>query len=174
MTDLHLWFLPLIPFAGFLVNGMLGRRLPKAVVTAVALVAAAIPLVQVGVVVAKFGALTLPHVETWGTWIAAGAFHADFSFQLDQLTLMMLCVVTGVGFLIHVYSVGYMAEEEGYWRFFAYMNLFMFFMLGLVLAENFLLHVCGLGGRGAGVVSADRVLLPPRLGGECRQEGVHR
>ncbi len=72
----------------------------------------------------------------------------DFSFQLDQLSLVMLCVVTGVGFLIHVYSVGYMSDDPSYWRFFAYMNLFLFFMLTLVLAENFLLMFVGWEGVG--------------------------
>ncbi|MGA7521792.1 MAG: NADH-quinone oxidoreductase subunit L [Acidobacteriaceae bacterium] len=148
MTDLHLWILPIIPFAGFLVNGLLGRRAPKPVVTAVALIGSLLPALWVSAIVVRFGSLTLPHVETWGTWIASGALHADFSFQLDQLTLVMLCVVTGVGFLIHVYSVGYMAEEEGYWRFFAYMNLFLFFMLTLVLADNFLLMFVGWEGVG--------------------------
>ncbi|MGC2497929.1 MAG: NADH-quinone oxidoreductase subunit L [Acidobacteriaceae bacterium] len=148
MTDLHLWLLPIIPFAGFLVNGLVGRRAPKPVVTAVALIGSLLPALWVLNIVVHFGSLTLPHVETYGTWIAAGAFHADFSFQLDQLTLVMLCVVTGVGFLIHVYSVGYMAEEEGYWRFFAYMNLFLFFMLTLVLAQNFLLMFVGWEGVG--------------------------
>ncbi len=146
--DLHLWLIPLVPFAGFLVNGLLGRKLPKAVVTTIALIASLIPAVQVAGIVTKFSSLTLPHVEHLGTWIASGSFHADFTFQLDQLTLVMLCVVTGVGFLIHVYSVGYMAEEEGYWRFFAYMNLFLFFMLTLVLAENFLLMFVGWEGVG--------------------------
>jgi len=148
MTDLHLWLIPLVPFAGFLVNGLLGRKAPKPVVSAVALIGALIPMLQVSALVWNYHALTLPHVETLGAWIAAGAFHADFSFLLDQLTLVMLCVVTGVGFLIHVYSVGYMAEEEGYWRFFAYMNLFLFFMLTLVLAENFLLMFVGWEGVG--------------------------
>jgi NADH-quinone oxidoreductase subunit L len=148
MTDLHLWLIPLVPVAGFLVNGLLGRKFPKALVTAVALVAALVPLVQVAFIAATFRSLTLPHIETVGTWIQAGSFHANFSFQLDQLTLVMLCVVTGVGFLIHVYSVGYMGEEEGYWRFFAYMNLFLFFMLTLVLAENFLLMFVGWEGVG--------------------------
>jgi NADH-quinone oxidoreductase subunit L len=72
----------------------------------------------------------------------------DFSLAVDHLTLIMLTVVTGVGFLIHVYSVGYMAHEEGYWRFFAYLNLFMFFMLVLVLAANFLLLFVGWEGVG--------------------------
>ncbi len=148
MTDLHLWLIPIVPFAGFLVNGLVGRKFPKALVTAVALVASVIPLIQVATIVAGFSSLTLPHIENLGVWIRAGVFHADFSFQLDQLTLVMLCVVTGVGFLIHVYSVGYMAEEEGYWRFFAYMNLFLFFMLTLVLAENFLLMFVGWEGVG--------------------------
>ena len=81
-------------------------------------------------------------------WIATSTFRADFAFLLDPLTLVMLLVVTGVGFLIHIYSVGYMAHEEGYWRFFAYLNLFMFFMLTLVLAENFLLMFVGWEGVG--------------------------
>ena len=72
----------------------------------------------------------------------------------------MVLIVTGVGFLIHVYSIGYMAHEGGYYRFFAYLNLFMFFMLTLVLANNYLLHVRRLGRRGTGVVPADRLLLP--------------
>ncbi|MFP5228544.1 MAG: NADH-quinone oxidoreductase subunit L [Acidobacteriota bacterium] len=147
-ADLHLWLIPIIPFAGFLVNGLAGRKAPKPVVTAVALIGSLLPLLLVSNIVTKFGSLTLPHVERLGTWITAGGFHADFAFQLDQLTLVMLCVVTGVGFLIHVYSVGYMAEEDGYWRFFAYMNLFLFFMLTLVLAENFLLMFVGWEGVG--------------------------
>ena len=147
-SDLHLWLIPLVPFAGFLVNGLVGRKLPKALVTTIALVASLVPALQVAAIVTKFGSLTLPYLENHGAWIAAGSFHADFAFQLDQLTLIMLCIVTGVGFLIHVYSVGYMAEEQGYWRFFAYMNLFLFFMLTLVLAENFLLMFVGWEGVG--------------------------
>ena len=96
--------------------------------------------------------LALPHLESFSTpWIAVTGFHADFSFLLDQLTLVMLLVVTGVGLVIHLYSVGYMAEEEGYWRFFSYIQLFLFFMLTLVLAANFLLLF--VGWEGVGLVS---------------------
>ena len=148
MTDFHLWLIPIIPFAGFLVNGLIGRKAPKPFVTAVALTGSLLPLLMVSNIVLKFSSLALPHIETVGTWISSGAFHADFSFQVDQLTLVMLCIITGVGFIIHVYSVGYMGEEESYWRFFAYMNLFLFFMLTLVLAENFLLMFVGWEGVG--------------------------
>ncbi len=145
---LHLWMIPLLPFFGFLVNGLLGRKLPNPIVSIVALLATGAPFLLVLNIAAHFPSLTLPYVETLGPWIQAGAFHANFSFSLDQLTLIMLLVVTGVGFLIHVYSIGYMAHEEGFWRFFAYLNLFMFFMLTLVLAENFLLVFVGWEGVG--------------------------
>ena len=139
-----------MPFIGFLLNGLLGRRLPKALVTDHR------PAVHRGALGAwsrtsrsSFSSLTLPYIERFGIpWMATATFHADFAFLLDPLTLVMLLVVTGVGFLIHIYSVGYMAHEEGYWRFFAYLNLFMFFMLTLVLAENFLLMFVGWEGVG--------------------------
>ncbi len=148
MNGLHLWLIPVLPFLGFLLNGLLGRRLPKALVSTIALLFTAAPLLLVLRAYFTFSALSLPYVERLGPWIATSAFHADFAFALDQLTLVMLLVVTGVGFLIHLYSVGYMAHEEGYWRFFAYLNLFMFFMLTLVLAENFLLMFVGWEGVG--------------------------
>jgi NADH-quinone oxidoreductase subunit L len=144
--SLHLWLIPLLPFAGFLINGTLGRRLPRALVTTIALLA---PLASFGVVLnAVASKVSLPHVEIAGIWINAGTLHIDFSFVLDHLSLLMLLVVTGVGFLIHIYSVGYMAHEDGYWRYFAYLNLFLFFMTVLVLAGNVLLMFVGWEGVG--------------------------
>ncbi|MGA8671777.1 MAG: NADH-quinone oxidoreductase subunit L [Terracidiphilus sp.] len=157
--SLHLWLIPLLPFAGFLLNGILGRKLPKALVTAIALLA---PLGAFGVVLNAASSIymhfvppgpgyvniSLPHVENHGTWINAGLFHADFSFVLDQLSLVMLLIITGVGLLIHIYSVGYMEHEDGYWRYFAYLNLFLFFMTVLVLAGNALLMFVGWEGVG--------------------------
>ncbi|MGC1782489.1 MAG: NADH-quinone oxidoreductase subunit L [Acidobacteriaceae bacterium] len=149
-SSLYLWLLPLLPLAGFAINGIFGRRLPKSVVTLVALAFPAAAFVQVLWIAARMhSGLALPHLERFATpWIAVTGFHANFSFLLDQLTLVMLLVVTGVGFVIHLYSVGYMAHEEGYWRFFSYMNLFLFFMLTLVLAANFLLLFVGWEGVG--------------------------
>ncbi|MHB1935343.1 MAG: NADH-quinone oxidoreductase subunit L [Acidobacteriaceae bacterium] len=151
--SLHLWLLPLFPLAGFAINGILGRRLPKPLVSLVALLFPAAALVQVLWIVARARqGIVLPYLESFSTpWIAVTGFHASFSFLLDQLTLVMLLVVTGVGLIIHLYSVGYMAEEEGYWRFFSYMNLFLFFMLTLVLAANFLWMF--VGWEGVGLVS---------------------
>ena len=154
---LHLWLIPLLPFAGFLINGILGGRLPKWLVTTVALLA---PLAAFGVVLnaslGVFGfvpaASSLPYIETCPLpWINAGLLHVNFSFVLDQLSLVMLLVVTGVGFLIHVYSVGYMGDDKGYARYFSYLNLFLFFMTVLVLAGNAL--VMFIGWEGVGLAS---------------------
>lgn len=145
--SLHLWLIPLLPFAGFVINGTIGRKLPKALVTTVALLA---PLASLAVVVAAVASnVALPYVETCPLgWINAGTLHIDFSFVLDHLSMLMLLVVTGVGFLIHIYSAGYMGEEDGYWRYFAYLNLFLFFMTVLVLAGNALLMFVGWEGVG--------------------------
>jgi len=150
-------FLPLIallPLAGFLVNGIFGSRLPKALVTAVGLLA---PLGSF-LVVARLAlmvwssSIALPIIEPNApTWISLGTLHVDFGSVVDQLSLVMLLVVTGVGFLIHVYSVGYMHDDDGYARYFSYLNLFLFFMTTLVLAGNVL--VMFIGWEGVGLAS---------------------
>src|SRR6202020_3559518 len=150
MPASYLWLIPLLPFAGFLTNGILGRKFPRVLVSAVALICTAIPAILVAwlwVVMKSPGAPEAMGIISQ-PWIAITGFQVDFALNVDHLTLMMLGVVTGVGFLIHIYSVGYMAHEEGYWRFFAYLNLFMFFMSVLVLAESFLLMFVGWEGVG--------------------------
>ena len=119
---------------------------------------------------------TSPSIVSYWTWMATGDVPSSrlAAIQLDQLSMIMMMVVTGVGFLIHVFSVGYMKEDPGYPRYFAYLNLFVFFMLVLVMGSSLPAHVRRLGRRGALLVSADRVLVQgPREGGR-RQEGVHR
>src|SRR5260370_3386831 len=154
MPAFYLWLIPLLPFTGFLINGTVGRKLPRAAVAAVALLFTAIPATLVAWLWAAMKAagasesITIVSRPFGYSWIAVTGFHVDFAFTVDHLTLIMLGVVTGVGFLIHLYSVGYMAHEEGYWRFFAHLNLFLFFMLVLVLASSFLLLFVGWVGVG--------------------------
>jgi NADH-quinone oxidoreductase subunit L len=153
--SLHLWLIPLLPFAGFLINGLLGRRMPRPLVTAVALLAPLASFAIVAVAALNFFwhignfASVLPFTETCPiAWISVGTLHIEFSLVLDQLSLVMLLVVTGVGLLIHVYSVGYMAHDKGYARYFSYLNLFLFFMTTLVLAGNALVMFVGWEGVG--------------------------
>ncbi len=149
MPEHLLWFIPLLPFTGFVLNGLIGRRLPRVGVAAIALLFTALPaalVVWLWSYMLRTG--TLAVTANSRPWIAVTGFDVRFALTVDHLTLLILSVITGVGFLIHLYSIGYMAHEEGYWRFFAYLNLFMFFMLVLVLAQNFLLLFVGWEGVG--------------------------
>ena len=146
--SLHLWLIPVLPLMGTAINGFFGRRFSRQVVAAIALGFCGGAFLMALYVAARFGSLELPHTELLAHWIRSGSFMVNFEFYLDQLSLVMLLVVTGVGFLIHVYAVGYMWEEGGFYRFFAYLNLFMFFMLTLVLAGNYLMMFIGWEGVG--------------------------
>ncbi|HWX54120.1 MAG TPA: NADH-quinone oxidoreductase subunit L [Verrucomicrobiae bacterium] len=146
---LKLWLIPLLPLVGAAINGLFGRRFKNSVVSAVALLFTGASFAWALRAVILGQQLGLPYDRALPfDWIDAGTFHVPFGFYLDQLSTVMLLVVTGVGFLIHVYSVGYMAHEGGYYRFFAYLNLFMFFMLTLVLSNNYLLMFVGWEGVG--------------------------
>src|SRR5881227_3988350 len=148
MPNLNLWLIPVLPLIGAALNGLFGKRLTRQAVASAALAFSGAAFGLALFVAARFSTLELPHVETVAQWIRAGNFRADFAFYLDQLSLVMLLVVTGVGFLIHIYSAGYMAEDPSYLRFFSYLNLFMFFMLTLVLASNYLVMFVGWEGVG--------------------------
>ena len=131
------WLIPLFPLAGTVINALLGRRIgAKAHWLAV-------PALLASFVASCFVFNRVWHGETWTgdlfPWVVAGPFKTAVTAQVDQLTAVMLLVVTGVGFLIHVYSVGYMHGDDGYARFFTYLNLFVFSMVMLVLAGNFLI-----------------------------------
>jgi NADH-quinone oxidoreductase subunit L len=146
--NLNLWLIPILPLAGAAINGFLGRKASRLGVTAVALLFSGAAFAWALLVAARCSSLTLPYHEFFAHWIRIAGFSADFAFYLDQLSLVMLLVVTGVGFLIHIYSVGYMWDDPSYYRFFSYLNLFMFFMLTLVLASNYLLMFIGWEGVG--------------------------
>ena len=145
--------IPLLPFLGFLVNASVGRRLSKGVSGAVA---CAVMLASFAVAVLQVMALAgLPAggreiVQTVFTWITSGDFTLDLTLRLDPLSALMILVITGIGSLIHVYSTAYMHEETDseYARFFSYLNLFVFFMLVLVLGSNLLVMFVGWEGVG--------------------------
>ena len=148
----NVWLIPLFPLIGFLINGLGGRimkeeKLIGGIGSLAVFASFAVSCVTL------FGLLSLPageriHNVTLFTWISAGRFQADVAFLIDPLSCVMLMVVTGVGFLIHLYSIGYMHGEEGFYRFFSYLNLFTFSMLLLVMGNNLLLMFVGWEGVG--------------------------
>ena len=145
---MYLWLIPIFPLAGFLVNGLLGRRFSKPLVNMFAIGSVALSFAWVVKTLLVLGPIETKYVEHYFTWIQSGMLNIGADFAVDRLTAVMLMVVTGVGLLIHIYAIGYMADDDGYYRFFAYFNLFMFFMLVLVLAENYLLMFVGWEGVG--------------------------
>jgi len=149
----NLWIIPLLPLLGSAINGLFGAKWSKAIVNGVALGSTGVSFLCAIEAVREFldfyAQNHQPYVKQFFDWIyVRDYFRAGFDLQMDQLTVVMLLVVTGVGFLIHIYSTGYMAHEEGYYRFFSYLNLFMFFMLILVLAANYVLLFVGWEGVG--------------------------
>jgi NADH-quinone oxidoreductase subunit L len=148
MLDL-LWLIPILPFAGAAINGLLGAKFPNSVVTAVGV---GFPLASLLVALGclweyTHGIYPAPFEQILYPW-TAGPLNIDVAFLMDPLAAVMLFVVTFVGFWIHVYSVGYMGHEEGYRRYFAYLNLFMSAMLLLVLGNNYLIMFVGWEGVG--------------------------
>ena len=145
----YLWIIPLLPLLGSATNGLLGAKWPNKYVTIAAIGSTGLSfLCAIEAVREFFDSGQVLFRKEFFTWIAAGNFRAGFDLQMDQLTVVMVLVVTGVGWLIHIYATGYMAHEGGYYRFFSYLNLFMFFMLILVLAANYVLLFVGWEGVG--------------------------
>ena len=145
---MQLWLIPILPLAGFLINGLFGRRFSKGLVNTFAIGSVVLAFLWVLKTLFGLGGLPATYTEHYFTWIQSGALTVGFDFSVDRLTAVMLLVVTGIGSLIHIYAIGYMAHEGGYYRFFAYLNLFMFFMLTLVLAANYLVLFVGWEGVG--------------------------
>lgn len=146
-----LWLIPVLPLIGAAVNGIWGKRFSKRAIGLIAVGSVGISfLIALRLFVAMLAMpqSELPVIRDYFTWIQAGQFRAQFGFMLDHLSGLMILIVTGVGLLIHVYSIGYMSDDNGFYRYFAYLNLFVFFMLTLVLANNYLLMFVGWEGVG--------------------------
>ena len=156
-----IWLIPLFPAAGFVINGLFGKRMSKTMVGVLACGFVFISFIfSSGAVyqLLQLDSAHRSHTVRLYEWINAGPAHtaegplanfkADWGFLLDPLSSVMILVVTGIGFLIHIYSTGYMHDEDGYYRFFAYLNLFMFSMLTLVLGNNYVMMFVGWEGVG--------------------------
>ena len=150
MTDIF-WLIPFVPALSTFILAVFGRKLPKKYVSFQACLAVfgsfIISVISfMGLLQTSHG--SYPLVKNLFSWINAGSFNVNLSLQLDPLSAVMAMVVSGVGFIIHVYSVGYMAKDEGYTRYFTYLNLFTFAMLILVMASNVVLMFVGWEGVG--------------------------
>lgn len=151
----NMYLVPLLPLIGFVVLGLFGKKIANEKIIG----AIGTATVAAGFVIAFTTFLQMTgmpveersHVLTLFTWLKAGNFSADFAYRIDQLSILFTMIITGIGSLIHIYSIGYMHGDKSFYRFFAYLNLFVFMMLNLVLANNFL--VTFLGWEGVGLAS---------------------
>ncbi|HMN48671.1 MAG TPA: NADH-quinone oxidoreductase subunit L, partial [Ignavibacteriaceae bacterium] len=151
MRDL-IYLTVVLPLLGFLFNGIFGSKIKNEKIIGI-IGSGTIGLSFLIAVGAFFETLGLPvdqrqKIVTLFSWLTVGNLNVSFAYQVDQLSLVMALIVTGVGFIIHVYSIGYMHGDKGFWRFFAYMNLFIFAMMNLILADNFVLLFLGWEGVG--------------------------
>lgn len=143
------WLIPVLPLFGFILIGILNKRLPVTLSGGIASAAVFLSfLLALGVFAEVSAPDAVPERVVLFDWIHVGDLRIDFSFLLDRLSAIMLLVVTGVGALIHIYSIGYMQHEQDHPRFFAYLNLFIFFMLLLVMGSNFIVMFAGWEGVG--------------------------
>jgi NADH-quinone oxidoreductase subunit L len=143
----YIWLIPILPLAGFLINGLGRNVFPKGVI---GFVGSLVVLVSFGLSIAAFSEISAgKHIEpALYNWFNAGTINISFSFLVDRLSVLMMLIITGVGFLIHLYSVGYMHHDKGFGKFFSYLNLFIFFMLLLVMGSNYLIMFIGWEGVG--------------------------
>jgi NADH-quinone oxidoreductase subunit L len=144
----YIWLIPLLPLAGFVINGLGRNTLSKGVI---GFIGSLLVLLSFGLSIAAFCQIKSTgqpiNVDLFN-WFSVGSLQVNFSFLVDQLSSIMLLIITGVGFLIHLYSVGYMHDDAGFGKFFAYLNLFVFFMLLLVMGSNYLIMFIGWEGVG--------------------------
>jgi NADH-quinone oxidoreductase subunit L len=150
----YIYLIPLLPFIGMLINGLFGKKIKnEGIIATIGSLAVAIPFIIACILFYEI--ITSmdfePITQTLFTWISAGNLSVSVAYQIDQLSILFTLIITGIGLLIHIYSAGYMHNDRSFYRFFAYLNLFIFMMLNLVLADNFLLTF--LGWEGVGLAS---------------------
>lgn len=140
--------IPLLPLIGFLINGIFGKNLPKSVVGIIATTTVAISFILSGMAFFEVRESGNAITQTVYTWLQVGSLKFNIGFLADQLSTQMMLIITGIGSLIHLYSIGYMHDDEGFYKFFAYLNLFVFSMLLLVMGSSYMLLFFGWEGVG--------------------------
>ena len=138
----------LLPLVGFLINGLFGKHLPKMLVGGLATLVVFASFVITTSIFLNFNSESAPVIIKAFEWFRVAGIQVNFGFQVDQLSLMMVMIITGIGSLIHLYSIGYMSHDKGFYKFFTYLNLFIFSMLLLVLGSNYLILFIGWEGVG--------------------------
>lgn len=138
----------LLPLLGFLINGLFGKNLPKIVVGSLATVMVFASFCIAVSIFMNFDSESQPVIVKAFEWFRVNGVQINFGFQIDQLSLMMVMIITGIGSLIHLYSIGYMSHDKGFYKFFTYLNLFIFSMLLLVMGSNYLILFIGWEGVG--------------------------
>ncbi|WP_394666839.1 NADH-quinone oxidoreductase subunit L [uncultured Chryseobacterium sp.] len=138
----------LLPLLGFLINGLFGKNLPKIVVGSLATAMVFASFCIAVSIFMNFDSESQPVIVKAFEWFRVNGVQINFGFQIDQLSLMMVMIITGIGSLIHLYSIGYMSHDKGFYKFFTYLNLFIFSMLLLVMGSNYLILFIGWEGVG--------------------------
>ncbi|MCY0977782.1 NADH-quinone oxidoreductase subunit L [Chryseobacterium wangxinyae] len=138
----------LLPLLGFLINGLFGKNIPKIVVGSLATIAVFGSFCIAVSLFLNFDSESQPVIVKAFEWFRVNGIQINFGFQIDQLSLMMVMIITGIGSLIHLYSIGYMSHDKGFYKFFTYLNLFIFSMLLLVMGSNYLILFIGWEGVG--------------------------
>ena len=141
----------LLPLLGFMINGLFGKNLPKVFVGGLATAVVFASFCIAAKLFMDFSSTSQPVIVKAFEWFTIGGIQINFAFQIDQLSLMMVMIITGIGTLIHLYSIGYMSHDNGFYKFFTYLNLFIFSMLLLVMGANYL--ILFIGWEGVGVCS---------------------
>lgn len=144
----YIYTIILLPLIGFIINGLLGKKLPKTIVGGLATAVVFVSFILSVYLFLNFQENSAPFIAKAFEWFTVGGIQINFGFQIDQLSLMMMMIITGIGSLIHLYSIGYMSHDKGFYKFFTYLNLFIFSMLLLVMGSNYLILFIGWEGVG--------------------------
>jgi NADH-quinone oxidoreductase subunit L len=141
-------YIVLLPLIGFIINGLLGKKMPKNVVGILGTLMVVIPFFLSVSLFLQIKETGQPIQYVWFNWITLNEITLNIGFYIDQLSVWMMMIITGIGSIIHIYSIGYMHDDEGFYKFFAYLNLFIFSMLTLIMGSSYLIMFFGWEGVG--------------------------